>query len=80
VGLVDHGADVDVPTGIDMFDQRDDIVLLLTVDTTGDPVDVAAGLLNDVDNVEVGIFNDVDTDASIDLCSELGSRDMIDID
>jgi hypothetical protein len=51
-------------------------------------------LLDDIDNVEAAIFDDADsdeanqdlanesinTDASLDLCIELGSRDMIDID
>jgi hypothetical protein len=51
-------------------------------------------LLDDINDVEAAIFDDVDSDqvdqdlanesininASIDLCIELGSRDLIDID
>jgi hypothetical protein len=69
-----------------MSDRRDDTTLSSTVDSVAtSPSWVAAQLLDDVENVEVRIFDDVDNDqadrgianrkqinidASIDLCIE----------
>jgi hypothetical protein len=84
-----------LPTYIDISYQQDGTTLPFTTDIGTDLLYVVVQLLDDVDNIEVAIFDDADsdqadqanlrhesikTDVCIDLCIELGSGDMIDID
>jgi hypothetical protein len=66
VGLVDHGANVNVLTNTNMRDERDDTIPTSIANyTTTNPLGVVVRLLDDVDNIEVAIFIDGNNDHTV---------------